>query len=128
MLFRSYKKSNHTGKQFFVVDAGMTELIRPALYQSHHEVQSVTFHDETVVADVVGPICESSDFFARQRAIPAAEEGELLAVMSSGAYGAVMSSNYNGRLRPAEVLVSGSEVRLVRKRETLEQLVQNELD
>jgi len=123
-----YKKSNHTGKQFFVVDAGMTELIRPALYQSHHEVQSVTFHDETVVADVVGPICESSDFFARQRAIPAAEEGELLAVMSSGAYGAVMSSNYNGRLRPAEVLVSGSEVRLVRKRETLEQLVQNELD
>ena len=123
-----YKKSNHTDKQFFVVDAGMTELIRPALYQSHHEVQSVTFHDETVVADVVGPICESSDFFARQRAIPAAEEGELLAVMSSGAYGAVMSSNYNGRLRPAEVLVSGSEVRLVRKRETLEQLVQNELD
>ena len=123
-----YKKSNHTGKQFFVVDAGMTELIRPALYQSHHEVQSVTFHEETVVADVVGPICESSDFFARQRAIPAAEEGELLAVMSSGAYGAVMSSNYNGRLRPAEVLVNGSEVRLVRKRETLEQLVQNELD
>ena len=123
-----YKKSNHTGKQFFVVDAGMTELIRPALYQSHHEVQSVTFHDETVVADVVGPICESSDFFARQRAIPAAEEGELLAVMSSGAYGAVMSSNYNGRLRPAEVLVNGSEVRLVRKRETFEQLVQNELD
>jgi diaminopimelate decarboxylase len=121
-----YKKSNHTGKQFFVVDAGMTELIRPALYQSHHEVQSVTFHDETVVADVVGPICESSDFFARHRAIPAAEEGELLAVMSSGAYGAVMSSNYNGRLRPAEVMVNGSEVKLVRKRETLEQLVQNE--
>ena len=122
-----YKKSNHTGKQFFVVDAGMTELIRPALYQSHHEVQSVTFHEETVVADVVGPICESSDFFARQRAIPAAEEGELLAVMSSGAYGAVMGSNYNGRLRPAEVMVNGREVKLVRKRETLEQLVQNEL-
>ena len=121
-----YKKSNHTGKQFFVVDAGMTELIRPALYQSHHEVQSVTFHDETVVADVVGPICESSDFFARHRAIPQAEEGELLAVMSSGAYAAVMSSNYNGRLRPAEVMVNGSEVKLVRKRETLEQLVQNE--
>jgi diaminopimelate decarboxylase len=121
-----YKKSNHTGKQFFVVDAGMTELIRPALYQSHHEIQSVTLHEETIVADVVGPICESSDFFARQRAIPAAEEGELLAVMSSGAYAAVMSSNYNGRLRPAEVLVNGSEVVLVRKRETLEQLVQNE--
>ena len=122
-----YKKSNHTGKQFFVVDAGMTELIRPALYQSHHEVQPVTFHEETIVADVVGPICESSDFFARQRSIGAAEEGELLAVMSSGAYGAVMGSNYNGRLRPAEVMVNGSEVKLVRKRETLEQLVQNEL-
>ncbi len=122
-----YKKSNHTGKQFFVVDAGMTELIRPALYHSHHEVQSVTFHEQTIVADVVGPICESSDFFARQRAIGAAAEGELLAVLSSGAYGAVMGSNYNGRLRPAEVMVNGSEVRLVRKRETLEQLVQNEL-
>ncbi len=122
-----YKKSNHTGKQFFVVDAGMTELIRPALYQSHHEVQTVTVHEESIVADVVGPICESSDFFARQRSIGAAEEGELLAVMSSGAYSAVMGSNYNGRLRPAEVMVNGSGVKLVRKRETLEQLVQNEL-
>lgn len=122
-----YKKRNHTGKEFFVVDAGMTELIRPALYQSHHEIQSVTLHDETVVADVVGPICESSDFFARHRKIAAAEEGELLAVMSSGAYAAVMSSNYNGRLRPAEVLVNGRDVKLVRRRETYEQLVQNEL-
>jgi len=122
-----YKKRNHAGKEFFVVDAGMTELIRPALYQAHHEVQAVTRHDETVVADVVGPICESSDFFARQREIDAAGEGELLAVMSCGAYAAVMSSNYNGRLRPGEVMVSGSEVTLVRKRETLEQLVQNEL-
>jgi len=122
-----YKKHNHAGKKFFVVDAGMTELIRPALYQSHHEVQAVSRHDETVVADVVGPICESSDFFARQREIDASEEGELLAVMSCGAYAAVMSSNYNGRLRPAEVMVNGSDVKLVRKRETLEQLVQNEL-
>ncbi|MEI6757144.1 MAG: diaminopimelate decarboxylase [Chlorobium sp.] len=122
-----YKKRNHTGKQFFVVDAGMTELIRPALYQSHHEVLAVTSHKQSVVADVVGPICESSDFFARHREIDAAEEGELFAVMSSGAYAAVMSSNYNGRLRPAEVLVNGSEVKLVRKRETYEQLVQNEL-
>ncbi|MEI7788857.1 MAG: diaminopimelate decarboxylase [Chlorobiaceae bacterium] len=122
-----YKKRNHTGKEFFVVDAGMTELIRPALYQSHHEIQTVTRHDNTIVADVVGPVCESSDFFARQRAIGDAGEGELLAVMSSGAYAAVMSSNYNGRLRPAEVMVNGSEVKLVRKRETYEQLVQNEL-
>ena len=122
-----YKKRNHTGKEFFVVDAGMTELIRPALYQSHHEIQSVTRHENTIIADVVGPVCESSDFFARHRAVPDAQEGELLAVMSSGAYAAVMSSNYNGRLRPAEVLVNGSEVKLVRKRETYEQLVQNEL-
>ena len=76
---------------------------------------------------MVGPICESSDFFARQREIDAADEGECLAVMSCGAYAAVMSSNYNGRLRPAEVMVNGSDVKLVRKRETLEQLVQNEL-
>ena len=122
-----YKKRNHTGKEFFVVDAGMTELIRPALYQSHHEVQTVTRHEKTIIADVVGPVCESSDFFARHREVGDAEEGELLAVMSSGAYGAVMSSNYNGRLRPAEVMVNGSEVKLVRKRETFEQLVQNEL-
>jgi diaminopimelate decarboxylase len=122
-----YKKRNHTGKEFFVVDAGMTELIRPALYQSHHEIQTVTFHDNTIIADVVGPVCESSDFFARHRVIGDAEEGELLAVMSSGAYAAVMASNYNGRLRPAEVLVNGREVKLVRKRETYEQLVQNEL-
>ncbi len=122
-----YKKRNHAGKEFLVVDAGMTELIRPALYQSHHEVQAVSRHDKTVVADVVGPICESSDFFARHREIDAVEEGELLAVMSCGAYASVMSSNYNGRLRPAEVMVNGSEVKLVRKRESYEQLILNEL-
>ncbi|NTV66650.1 MAG: diaminopimelate decarboxylase [Chlorobaculum sp.] len=122
-----YRKRNHVGKEFFIVDAGMTELIRPALYQSHHEVLAVTRHDKSIVADVVGPICESSDFFTRQRAIDDAAEGELLAVLSSGAYGAVMSSNYNGRLRPAEVMVDGDEVTLTRRRETYEQLVQNEL-
>lgn len=122
-----YRKRNHTGKEFFVVDGGMTELIRPALYQSHHEVLSVTDHDKTVVADVVGPICESSDFFARQRSIGDAPEGELLAVMTVGAYGAVMSSNYNGRLRPAEVMVAGSDVQVIRRRESFEQLIQNEV-
>ncbi len=105
----------------------MTELIRPALYQSHHEVLAVTRHEKTVVADVVGPVCESSDFFARQRAIDDAAEGELLAVMSSGAYAAVMSSNYNGRLRPAEVMVDGNEVTVIRRRETYEQLIANEV-
>lgn len=122
-----YRKRNHTGKEFFVVDAAMTELIRPALYHSHHEILSVTRHDSTIRADVVGPVCESSDFFARHRELDAAEEGELFAVMSAGAYGAVMSSNYNGRLRPAEVLVDGSESKLVRRRDTYEQLIQNEM-
>jgi diaminopimelate decarboxylase len=122
-----YKKRNHVGKEFFIVDAGMTELIRPALYQSHHEVLSVKRHDESVMADVVGPVCESSDFFARQRMIDNAGEGELLAVLSSGAYASVMGSNYNGRLRPAEVMIDGSEATLVRRRETYEQLVQNEI-
>ncbi|MGB0130377.1 diaminopimelate decarboxylase [Chlorobium sp.] len=122
-----YKKRNHTGKRFFIVDAGMTELIRPALYQSHHEVLAVTRHESSVEADVVGPICESSDFFARQRTIDDAGEGELLAVMSSGAYAAVMGSNYNGRLRPAEVMVDGDDVQVIRRRETLEQLIANEV-
>ncbi|HWR00639.1 MAG TPA: diaminopimelate decarboxylase [Chlorobaculum sp.] len=122
-----YRKRNHAGKEFFIVDAGMTELIRPALYQSHHEVLAVRRHDRSIVADVVGPVCESSDFFARHRMVDDAAEGELLAVLSSGSYAAVMSSNYNGRLRPAEVLVDGSDVRLIRRRETYEQLVQNEI-
>ncbi|NTU67339.1 MAG: diaminopimelate decarboxylase [Chlorobiaceae bacterium] len=122
-----YRKRNHAGKEFFIVDAGMTELIRPALYQSHHEVLSVRLHDDSVVADVVGPICESSDFFARQRVIDNAGEGDLLAVLSSGAYASVMGSNYNGRLRPAEVMVDGSEAVLMRRRESYEQLVQNEV-
>lgn len=122
-----YRKKNHTGKEFFIVDAGMTELIRPALYQSHHEVLAVTRHGKTVVADMVGPVCESSDFFARHRTIDDAPEGELLAVLSAGAYGAVMSSNYNGRLRSAEVMVDNGTVTLIRRRETYEQLVQNEI-
>lgn len=121
-----YRKRNHIGKEFFIVDAGMTELIRPALYQSHHEVIAVRPHGHTIVADVVGPVCESSDFFARRRMVDEVAEGELLAVLSSGAYASVMGSNYNGRLRPAEVMVDGNVARLVRKRETYDQLVQNE--
>lgn len=122
-----YRKRNHIGKEFFVVDAGMTELIRPALYQSHHEVVSVTRHDDEVVADIVGPICESSDFFGRQRIIGNAAEGELLAVLSSGAYASVMGTNYNGRLRPAEVMVEDGHARIIRERESYEQLVRNEV-
>ncbi len=122
-----YKKRNHAGKEFVIVDAGMTELIRPALYQSYHEIVAVHQHDSVMVADIVGPVCESGDFFARERTVDRVEEGELLAILSAGAYASVMSNNYNGRLRPAEVMVDGDEARLIRKRDTFEQLVQNEV-
>ena len=122
-----YRKRNHAGKEFVIVDAGMTELIRPALYQSYHEIVSVAQHDSVMVADVVGPVCESGDFFARERTIDKVGEGDLLAVLSAGAYGSVMSNNYNGRLRPAEVMVDGDKTRLIRKRDTFEQLIQNEV-
>ena len=122
-----YKKRNHAGKEFVIVDAGMTELIRPALYQSYHEIVAVRQHDSVIVADIVGPVCESGDFFARERTVDRVEEGELLAILSAGAYASVMSSNYNGRLRPAEVMVDGDRARLIRKRDSFEQLIQNEL-
>ncbi len=122
-----YRKRNHIGKEFVIVDAGMTELIRPALYQSHHEIIGVRQHETTIVADVVGPVCESGDFFARGRTIDAVGEGEFLAILSSGAYGAVMSNNYNGRLRPAEVMVDDGRATLIRKRDTYEQLIENEV-
>ncbi len=123
-----YRKRNHAGKEFVIVDAGMTELVRPALYQSYHEIVSVSQHDSVMVADIVGPVCESGDFFARERTVDRVGEGDLLAVLSAGAYGSVMSNNYNGRLRPAEVMVDGDEARLIRKRETPEQLIQNEVN
>jgi diaminopimelate decarboxylase len=122
-----YRKQNHAGKEFVIVDAGMTELIRPALYQSYHEIVAVSQHDSVMVADIVGPVCESGDFFARERTVDRVKEGELLAVLSAGAYGSVMSNNYNGRLRPAEVMVDGDNVKLIRKRDSFEQLIQNEV-
>lgn len=122
-----YRKRNHAGKEFVIVDAGLTELIRPALYQSYHEIVAVRQHDSVIVADIVGPVCESGDFFARERTVDKVEEGDLLAVLSAGAYGSVMSSNYNGRLRPAEVMVDGNDAKLIRKRDTFEQLIQNEV-
>lgn len=122
-----YRKQNHAGKEFVIVDAGMTELIRPALYQSYHEIVAVSQHDSVMVADIVGPVCESGDFFARERTVDRVKEGELLAVLSVGAYGSVMSNNYNGRLRPAEVMVDGDNAKLIRKRDSFEQLIQNEV-
>jgi len=114
-------------KNFVVVDAGMNDLVRPSLYQAYHAIRPVSENgrDEKVV-DVVGPICESGDFLAQERALPQMASGELLAVMSAGAYAFTMSSNYNARPRPAEVLVHGGDFDVIRKRETMDDLLRGE--
>lgn len=119
------------GRRFAVVDAGMTELIRPALYGAYHEVIPVGNHRGSDPAkrrgltpyDIVGPICESADVLARGRRLGGIGPGKLLAVLGAGAYGSTMASNYNGRMRPAEVLVRGSRWALIRRRETVQDLV-----
>jgi diaminopimelate decarboxylase len=115
-------------KRFIVVDGAMNDLIRPVLYEAYHKIQPVVRRNggKRVTADVVGPVCESGDFFARERDLPEAEAGELLAVMSAGAYGFVMASNYNSRPRAPEVLVNGGEYHVVRERETFEDLIRAE--
>ncbi|MBI3303413.1 MAG: diaminopimelate decarboxylase [Deltaproteobacteria bacterium] len=121
-----YLKSNGE-KNFVVVDGGMNDLIRPALYGSYQGIQPVQqTTDKKLVADVVGPVCESGDFFAKDREVTAFAPGDLMAVMSAGAYGFVMASNYNTRPRPAEVLVDGADFSVVRERETLEDLLRGE--
>ena len=121
-----YIKTNEE-KTFIVVDAGMNDLARPSLYGSYHAVVPVVERrTERRIVDVVGPICESSDFIARDREMPMPEEGDLLAIMSAGAYGMSMSSNYNSRLRAAEILVHKNEIKLVRERETYENLISRE--
>ena len=118
------------GKRFIIVDGSMTELIRPALYGSYHAVSLVEKPDETAPltpADVVGPVCETSDFLARDRELPELKRGDLLAVRGAGAYGAVMASTYNGRPRAPEVLVEGKDYHLIRTRETIPELWQNEI-
>ncbi len=114
-------------KEFVIVDAGMNDLIRPSLYDAYHRIEPVVKNKrETVLCDVVGPICESGDFLARGRELNRVKQGEYLAAMSAGAYGFSMSSNYNSRPRAAEVMVKGKEHFLIRKRETYEDLVRNE--
>jgi diaminopimelate decarboxylase len=124
------KQNDH--KRFVVVDGAMNDLIRPALYGAHHDIVPVTLpaRKASVVSsavDVVGPICESGDFFARDRQLPEVRGGDLLAILDAGAYGASLSSNYNTRPRAAEILVEGARARVVRKRETIKELVRNEL-
>ena len=116
------------GKTFVIVDSGMTELIRPCLYQGFHVIERVDMRrpNGAEPVDVVGPICETGDFLARDRALDVPEAGELLAVRTVGAYGFTMASNYNGRPRPAECMVDGSVVTLIRRRETLEDLIRLE--
>ena len=114
-------------KTFVITDAGMNDLIRPALYESYHEILPVKkTRGPARKVDIVGPVCESGDFFAQDRLLPAVAADDLLAVMSAGAYGMAMTSNYNARPRPAEVLVAGSGYRCVRKREELADLIRGE--
>jgi diaminopimelate decarboxylase len=129
------------GKHFIIQDGAMSDLIRPTLYDSFHRVWPVEpstdvaappedfeIHNAgTIPTDVVGPVCESGDFLAKDRYLPASlKRGDLLAVFSAGAYGMAMSSNYNGRRRAAEVLVDGTQTKLIRRRETFEDLVRAE--
>jgi len=114
-------------KNFVVIDGAMNDLIRPALYGSYQAIQTVAApSSSTFTADVVGPVCESGDFLAKDRELPQLQSGDLLAVMSAGAYGFVMASNYNTRPRAAEVLVDGSSFHVVRERETLDDLLRGE--
>ncbi|MCS7199591.1 MAG: diaminopimelate decarboxylase [Caldimicrobium sp.] len=118
-----YTKSNRE-KNFVIVDAGMNDFIRPSLYQAYHKIIPVLDRDEgQIVADIVGPVCESGDFFAKDRKIPRVRRGDYLAIMGAGAYGFVMSSNYNSRPRPPEVLVEGDQIYLIRRREDIADLV-----
>jgi len=122
-----YRKQNGARK-FVIVDAAMNDLIRPALYGAHHEITPVevaeAVEEETV--DIVGPVCETGDFFARGRTIPAVKEGDLLAILDTGAYGMVLASNYNTRPRAAEVMVSGGTSKIIRRRETVRDLIRLE--
>jgi diaminopimelate decarboxylase len=136
---RYIKKTS--AKKFAIVDAGMNDLIRPALYHSYHEIVPVeerrcrapvaadaTAGNKTETIDIVGPVCESGDFFAFDREMPELREGDLLAIMSAGAYGFVMASNYNSRPLPAEAFVRGDKFTLIRHRQTNEDLIRGEID
>lgn len=123
-----YVKEN-SGKRFLVTDAGMNDLIRPSLYGAYHEIVPVKLSRvaKTAKVDVVGPICETGDFFARNRMLPAIEQGDLIAILDTGAYGMSIASNYNTRPRPAEILVEGKKTRVIRRREKIDDLILAEL-
>ncbi|PYX59273.1 MAG: diaminopimelate decarboxylase, partial [Acidobacteria bacterium] len=124
-----YKKKND-GRRFLVVDAAMNDLLRPSLYNAYHEIIPTTADSHATTGrenvDVVGPVCETGDFLARDRELPIVNEGDLLAILDAGAYGMSQSSNYNTRPRPAEVLVDGKSVKLIRRRESVTDLLRPE--
>lgn len=115
-------------KDFVVVDAAMNDLLRPSFYQSYHHIQPAEIKqgEKEITADIVGPVCESGDFLAKNRTMPDCKKGDLLAVMSAGAYGMAMASNYNARRRPAEVMVDGDNFYVIRSRETFDHLIFDE--
>jgi diaminopimelate decarboxylase len=138
----TYTKETVHGKKFIICDAAMNDLLRPALYDAFHRIWPVTtgipmpkveepekaaVKKGTELVDIVGPVCESSDVFASKRALPKVGEGDLLAIFSAGAYGFSMSSQYNSRPRPCEVLVDGDQYRIIRERETYEDLIKGEI-
>ncbi|MGB9600316.1 MAG: diaminopimelate decarboxylase, partial [Myxococcota bacterium] len=120
-----YIKEGH--RNFIITDTGMNDLIRPALYQAYHQILPIKKSrlKKTIFGDLVGPICESGDFLAKERELPSFKRGDLFAVMSAGAYGFSMSSNYNARLRAAEVMVDGKRSYLIRRRETYQDIIRN---
>jgi diaminopimelate decarboxylase len=127
LLTRVLYRKRTQSREFVVVDAAMNDLLRPSLYQSHHEILPLRETSRgTMLADVVGPVCESGDFLALDREMENVLPGDLLAVWTAGAYGFVLSSNYNARPRPAEILVEGDGWRVARARETYEDLVRGE--
>ena len=126
LLTRVVYRKRNDGKQFVVVDAAMNDLLRPSLYGAYHEIVPAMLPDrQTPVekVDIVGPVCETGDFFARDREMHQVEEGDLLLILDAGAYGMSLASNYNTRPRPAEVLVEGSRSRLIRRRESVRDLL-----
>jgi diaminopimelate decarboxylase len=129
LLTRCLYEKKGSAKTFKIVDAGMNDLIRPALYEGHHDIVPLIQpkSKELTKVDVVGPICESGDFFCQDRELPDFNPGDNIALMSAGAYGFVMASNYNSRPLPAEILVEGSDATVIRKRQTLDDLIEGEL-
>jgi diaminopimelate decarboxylase len=129
LLTRVVAIKTNGARKFIITDAGMNDLLRPSLYSAYHQIVNLSAGEgaATMSADIVGPVCESGDFFARERSIQETSEGDLLAVLDAGAYGFAMASNYNFRPRAAEVLLEGGRPRLIRRRETFEDLIASEV-